>query len=96
LSEGDLVPELALGNGPMHTTDSYQVHWVHTFGSSLNNELNFSITHAQNASNQAAQINKFMQTKWLPDLFQNTSTGGAGFTSHDLSQLGIKMMPLSQ
>ena len=31
-----------------------------------------------------------MQTTWLPDLFQNTSTGGAGFTSYDLSQLGIK------
>jgi len=90
LSEGGLVPELALGNGPVHTTDSYQVHWVHTFASSFNNELNFSITHAQNASNQAAQINKFMQATWLPDLFQNTSTGGAGFTSYDLSQLGIK------
>lgn len=90
LSEGGLVPELALGNGPVHTTDSYQVHWIHTFGGSFNNELNFSITHAQNASNQAAQINKFMETKWLPDLFQNTSTGGAGFTPYDLQQLGIK------
>lgn len=90
LSEGGLVPELALGDGPVHTTDSYQVHWVHTFGSSFNNELNFSITNAKNASNQAAQINRFMQTTWLPDLFQNTSTGGAGFTSYDLQQLGIK------
>jgi Carboxypeptidase regulatory-like domain len=90
LSEGGLLPELALGDGPVHTTDSYQVHWVHTFGSSLNNELNFSITRAHNASNQAAQINRFMQTTWLPDLFQNTSTGGAGFTSYDLNQLGIK------
>src|SRR6201997_253044 len=26
---------------------------------------------------------------WLPSLFQNTSTGGAGFTPYDLSQLGI-------
>lgn len=90
LSEGGLVPELALGNGPVHTTNTYQVHWVHTFGATLNNELNFSVTSAKNASNQAAQINKFMQTAWLPDLFQNTSTGGAGFTSYDLSQLGIK------
>ena len=90
LSEGGLVPELALGNGPVHTTNMYQVHWVHAFSASLNNELNFSITSAANASNQAAQINKFMQTTWLPDLFQNTSTGGAGFTSYDLSKLGIK------
>ncbi len=90
LHEGGLVPELALGNGPVHTTNMYQVHWVHTFGSSFNNELNFSWTRAQNASNQAGQINKFMQTTWLPDLFQNTSTGGAGFTPYDLSLLGIK------
>jgi len=53
-------------------------------------DINFSITKAKNASNQAGQVNKFMQTTWLPDLFQNTSTGGAGFTSYDLSQLGIK------
>ena len=87
LLEGGLVPELALGNGPVHTTNTYQVHWVHAFGATLTNEFNFSITKAKNASNQAAQINKFMQTTWLPDLFQNTSTGGAGFTSYDLSQL---------
>jgi hypothetical protein len=31
-----------------------------------------------------------MQATWLPDLFQNTSTGGAGFTPYDLAQLGIK------
>ncbi|HTR65520.1 MAG TPA: TonB-dependent receptor [Terriglobales bacterium] len=90
LSEGGLVPELALGNGPVHTTDSYQGHWVHAFGSTFTNEVNFSVTRAQNASNQAAQINKFMQATWLPDLFQNTSTGGAGFTPYDLQQLGIK------
>ena len=90
LNEGGLIPDLALGDGPVHTTDSYQVHWVHTFGSTFNNEANFSITHAKNASNQAAQINRFMQSSWLPSLFQNTSTGGAGFTSYDLSQLGIK------
>jgi hypothetical protein len=90
LSEGGLVPELALGDGPVHTTDTYQAHWVHTFGSTFNNELNFSITQAKNASNQAEQINRFMQTTWLPDLFQNTSTGGAGFTPYDLQQLGIK------
>ncbi len=89
LSEGGLIPELALGNGPVHTTNSYQGHWVHSFGSTFTNELNFSVTHAQNASNQAGQINQFMQTTWLPDLFQNTSTGGAGFTSYDLQQLGI-------
>ena len=90
LNEGGLVPELALGTGPVHTTDSYQGHWVHAFGNTLTNELNFSVTKAQNASNQAAQINKFMQTTWLPDLFQNTSTDGAGFTPYDLQQLGIK------
>ena len=90
LGEGGLVPELSLGNGPVHTTDTYQGHWVHSFGATFTNEVNFSVTKAQNASNQAAQINKFMQTTWLPQLFQNTSTGGAGFTDYDLAQLGIK------
>jgi hypothetical protein len=90
LHEGGLIPELALGNGPVHTTDMYQAHWVHAFGSTFSNELNFSWTRARNASNQAGQINKFMQTTWLPQLFQNTSTGGAGFTPYDLSLLGIK------
>jgi len=90
LHEGGLIPELALGNGPVHTTDMYQVHWVHAFNSTFSNEFNFSWTRAKNASNQSAQINKFMQTTWLPDLFENTSTGGAGFTSYDLSLLGIK------
>ena len=90
LLEGGLIPELALGNGPAHTTNTYQVHWVHTFGATLTNEFNFSVTRAKNASNQSAQVNKFMETTWLPDLFQNTSTGGAGFTPYDLSLLGIK------
>ena len=90
LHEGGLIPELALGNGPVHTTNMYQVHWVHAFGSTFNNEFNFSWTRARNASNQSGQINKFMETTWLPDLFQNTSTGGAGFTPYDLEQLGIK------
>jgi hypothetical protein len=90
IGEGGLIPELALGDGPVHTTNMYQVHWVHAFSSTFNNELNFSWTRAKNASNQAAQVNKFMQTTWLPQLFQNTSTGGAGFTSYDLGQLGIK------
>jgi hypothetical protein len=89
LNDGGLIPELALGDGPVHTTDSYQVHWIHTFGTTISNDLNFSITNARNASNQAAQINRFMKTTWLPDLFQNTSTGGAGFTPYDLQQLGI-------
>jgi hypothetical protein len=90
LHEGGLIPELALGNGPVHTTDMYQTHWVHAFSSTFSNEFNFSWTRAKNASNQAGQINKFMETTWLPDLFQNTSTGGAGFTPYDLSLLGIK------
>ena len=31
-----------------------------------------------------------MQTTWLPNLFTNSSTGGAGFTSYDLNLLNIK------
>lgn len=89
INEGGLIPELALGDGPVHNVNTYQGHWTHTFGATFTNEVNFSLTKAYNWSNQSSQINKFMQTTWLPNLFQNTSTGGAGFTPYDLSTLGI-------
>jgi len=90
INEGGLIPSLALGDGPVHRVNTYQVHYVHSFSSTLNNELNVSWTSAYNWSTQSAQINKFMQTTWLPSLFTNTSTGGAGFTSYDLGLLNIK------
>jgi hypothetical protein len=90
INEGGLIPSLALGDGPVHRVNTYQVHYVHSFTSTLTNELNVSWTSAYNWSNQSAQVNKFMQATWLPSLFQNTSTGGAGFTSYDLGLLNIK------
>ena len=39
--EGGLVPELALGNGPVHTTNTYQVHWVHAFGATSHQRIQF-------------------------------------------------------
>ncbi len=89
ISQGGVLPELTLGNGPVHTVDTYQWHEVHTFGPTLNNEVSFSITKAINRSEEPAAINKFMQASWFENLFQNTSSGGAGFSHADLSALGI-------
>ena len=82
LNEGGLVPELALGQrtGPYHRQLPGATGCTPS-AMTLTNELNFSVTKAQNASNQAAQINKFMQTTWLPDLFPEHIHGRRGFHS---------------
>ncbi len=89
ISEGGLVPELAMGDGPLHRVNTYQVHYVHTFSSTFNNDLNISWTKAYNFSDDPAQANRFSQTSWIHDLFQNTSTNMAGFTSYDKSLFNI-------
>ena len=88
LNEGGLVPELSLGNGPLHRVSTYQAHYVRAFSSSLSNELNVSWTRAENHSNDPAQANAFAKG-WIQSLFQNTDTGFAGFTSYDKNLLGI-------
>ena len=88
LSQGGLVPEVSLGNGPLHRVNTYQAHYVRAFSPTFSNELNVSWTSAQNHSNDPAQANAFAKG-WVQSLFQNTSTGFAGFTSYDKSLLGI-------
>jgi len=84
---GGLVPEVALGSHPHHTS-VYQTHYVHSFSPTLNNELNFSWLRSGYTSADPSQANAFGKS-WLPALFQNTSTNMAGFTSFDKSLLGI-------
>ncbi len=88
LGQGGLVPELSLGNGPLHRVNTYQAHYVHAFSSTFSNELNMSWTRAENHSNDPGQANTFAKG-WIQSVFQNTSTGFAGFTSYDKSMLGI-------
>lgn len=90
INEGGLIPELALGNGPVHTVHTYQSHWLHTFGSTLVNDFSFSVTSGRNSNEQSSAMNKYMQTTWFSDLFKNTSSAGGGFTPYDLDRLGIK------
>ena len=89
LDEGGVMPDLSLGNGPVHTVDTYQVHEVHTFTSTFNNEAIFSVTHGINRNLQPSSVNQFLKATWFSDLFQNSSDGNAGFSSQDLSSLGI-------
>ena len=84
---GGLVPELAMGSFPHHTS-VYQVHYVHAFSPTLNNELNFSWLKSGYISADPSQANAFGKS-WIQSLFQNTSTNMAGFTSFDKSLLGI-------
>jgi hypothetical protein len=90
LSSGGLVPELALGNGPVHSTNIYQFHWVHTFGTTFNNEVNFSLSRSNYWNTQSEQVANFMKSTWLPELFQNTSSGNGGLTDYDKSRFGIE------
>ena len=78
-----------MGDGPLHTVNTYQVHYVHTFSSTFNNDLNISWTRAYNFSDDPAQANRFAQVGWIHDLFQNTSSNMAGFTSYDKSLFNI-------
>ena len=85
LGSGGLVPDVSMGNGPHHSVNTYQGHYVHTFSPTFNNELNLSWTRAYNFSNDPAQANAFTQAGWLQGLFKNASTGMAGFTDYDKS-----------
>ena len=89
INEGGLIPSVAMGDGPLHRVNTYQVHYVHSFSSTLNNDLNISWTKAYNFSDDPAQANKFAQADWIHSLFQNTSTNMAGFTSYDKSLFNI-------
>ena len=89
INEGGLVPDVAMGDGPLHRVNTYQVHYVHAFSPTFNNELNVSWTKAYNFSDDPAQANRFAQASWIHDLFQNSSSNMAGFTSYDKSLLGI-------
>ena len=90
INSGGLVPDVSMGNGPFHHTNTYQVHYVHTFNATLFNEFNMSWTKAYNFSNDPSQANAFTQASWLQDLFHNASTNMAGFTSYDKSLFNIK------
>lgn len=89
INEGGLLPELAMGDGPVHHVNTYQVHYVHSFSPTFNNEFNISWTRGYNASSSPSQASNFSNTSWIHDLFQNSSTNMAGFTSYDKSLFGI-------
>lgn len=88
INEGGLVPDVSMGNGPFHRVNTYQVHYVHTFGSTLFNELNVSWIKAYNFSGDPSQANTFVHS-WLEKLFSNASSSMAGFTSYDKSLFNI-------
>ena len=88
-STGGLVPDVSMGNGPFHRVNTYQVHYVHTFTPTFNNEFNISWTRGYNYSGDPSQANAFANATWIQSLFQNSSTNMAGFTSYDKSLLSI-------
>ena len=78
-----------MGDGPLHRVNTYQVHYIHSFSPTFNNEFNVSWTRGYNFSANPAQANTFSSTSWIHDLFQNSSTNMAGFTPYDKSLFGI-------
>ena len=86
---GGLVPDVSMGNGPFHSVNTYQVHYVHTFTPTFNNEFNISWTKGYNYSGDPSQADTFTKA-WIQSLFQNTSTNMAGFTSYDKSLFKIQ------
>ncbi|HEY1807043.1 MAG TPA: TonB-dependent receptor [Acidobacteriaceae bacterium] len=89
INEGGLVPELAMGDGPAHIVNTYQVHYVHAFSPSFSNEFNVSWTRGDNRSDSEAQAASFAGTSWIHSLFSNSSTNMAGFTAYDKTGFGI-------
>jgi hypothetical protein len=89
INTGGLVPDVSMGNGPYHRVNTYQVHYVHTFSPTFNNEFNVSWTKAYNFSNDPSQANAFTKADWLQSLFTNGSTNMAGFTSYDKNLFNI-------
>jgi hypothetical protein len=85
---GGLVPEVALPSVPVHTTKTYQAHYVRAISSNFSNEFNVSWTRAQNNYGDPGQGNRWNKS-WIQDLFQNASSNLAGFTSYDKSHLGV-------
>lgn len=89
INEGGLIPELSMGDGPLHRVNTYQAHYVHAFSPTFNNEFNISWTRGYNFSDNPAQANTFSKTAWIHTLFQNSSTNMAGFSSYDKSLFGL-------
>jgi hypothetical protein len=83
-----LLPALSMGSGPLHRANTYQVHYVHAFSPSFNNEFNVSWYRGYNFSDDPSQANAFANS-WVPGLFQNSSSNMAGFTSYDKSLFNI-------
>jgi hypothetical protein len=88
INECCLLPALSMGSGPLHRANTYQVHYVHAFSSSFNNEFNVSWYRGYNFSDDPSQANAFANS-WVPGLLQNSSSNMAGFTSYDKSLFNI-------
>jgi hypothetical protein len=90
INEGGLIPELTLGNGPVHRVNIFDGHWLRNFGPTLNNELIVGYLHAYNWPEQPSRIKEFEKVPWFRDLVQNVSLPGGGLTDFDKKTLGIE------
>lgn len=89
LNAGGPIPELALGNGPVHRTNIFNAHWIHVFSPNVTNELIFSDEKGHNLSEDPKTIQNFQSVSWYQDLVKNDSIPGGGMSSFDLQQLGL-------
>lgn len=89
LTENGLIPELTLGSGPLHKSNTLNAHWLHTFAPTLTNEFIFSRFHGLNLSEDPKVIKNFMKVTWYRDLLQNVSLPAGGLTDFDKQQLQV-------
>ena len=89
LTENGLIPELTLGSGPVHRTNTLNAHWLRTFSPTFTNEFIFSYFHGKNMSEDPKVIQNFMKVSWYRNLLQNVSLPGGGLTDFDEKQLEV-------
>lgn len=86
---GGPIPELALGNGPIHSTPMINGQWLHDFNPSLFNrfQLGYLRQHVINEDPGTIKNYQSSANSWFCNLAQNSSVPNAGLSSFDKSQL---------
>ncbi len=89
LQAGGPIPELALGNGPIHSTPLINGQWVHNFSSYFFNrvQVGYLRQHVENEDPGTIAAYQSSANSWFCNLAQNTSVPNAGLSSFDKSQL---------
>ncbi|HWB99654.1 MAG TPA: carboxypeptidase-like regulatory domain-containing protein, partial [Bryobacteraceae bacterium] len=90
LNQAGLIPDMTLGNGPVHKTQDFSWHWTRTFTPTMTNEAIVGYMKGRNLSESPDVINRLMSVSWYTDLLKNISVPSGGLTEFDKNQLQVK------